>query len=92
VACHCGCGLQESTVHVVECSFASNPCATFEQAYQGQANEGGTFRMSYSLEGDPSQLPDLVAAIELEPSVHLVASGCGIPGEAGSRSGDDDWS
>ena len=47
--------------------------------------------MSYSLEGDPSQLPDMVAAIELTPSVHLVASGCGIPGEEGSRSGDDDW-
>ena len=68
------------------------PCATCEQAYQGHADEGGTFRMSYSLEGDPSQLPDMVAAIELEPSVHLVASGCGIPGEPGSRSGDDDWS
>ena len=57
--------------------------------------------MSYSLEGDPSQLPDMVAAIELTPSVHLVASGCGMPGTIssmsgaasdGSRSGDDDWS
>ena len=64
------------------------------QAYQGHADDNGTFRMSYSLEGDPSQLPDMVAAIELTPSVHFVASGCGMPGAASesSRSGDDDWS
>ncbi len=47
--------------------------------------------MSYSLEGDPSQLPDMVAAIELTPSVHLVASGCGMPGAA-EPPGGDDWS
>jgi len=88
----CGCGLQALSLHVIECFIADSPCASCVQAYQGQANEGGTFRMSYSLEGDASQLPDMVAAIELEPSVHLVASGCGIPGEAGSRCGDDDWS
>ena len=63
------------------------------QAYQGAAGENGSFRMNYSLEGDPSQQEEMVAAIELTPGVQTVASGFGLAQPANDGfSSDDGWS
>ena len=47
--------------------------------------------MKYSLDGDASQLAEMVAAIELTPGVQTVAFGSGPASDPDSGS-DDGWS
>lgn len=62
------------------------------QAYQGAAGENGSFTMNYSLEGDPSQQEEMVAAIELTLGVQTVVSGSGSAQPVGDGfSSDDGW-